>query len=441
LSSFERLAIDGGRPVWSGGWPAWPETKPGLEAAVLAALRSGRWTVSGPWTGQVSLERLFAERFAEFCRVRHAVATDHGSESLELALEALDVGPGDEVVVPVLTWVATATAVLNVGATPVFVDAEPRTGCLDLQEAAALAGDATAAAIPVHLHCAMVDVPELRRRLPAGTPVIEDCAQAHGAAWNGTVAGSLGTLGAFSFQQGKVLTSGEGGAVCTNDDHLYDRLLQLRTDGRRYVTTPELGRMDLVDGGLMGRNCCLSELQAAMLLDGLEHLSAQNRRREVAFRRLSQEFDRAGFRVLEPPAQMTSLSIYEVPVLWPEAALESWAIDELARAVSAEIGFSVYRPDPPLHRSPLYRPWTKRRYHGQPGGLARLDKPIRRPFPVADRLYDRLTNFHHRILLAPLGEMDAVVAAFDKVRRAAERGPRPVSGRGGAGGPNSAEMG
>jgi len=427
LSDARTLAVEGGKPVRRGGWPAWPVVDQRLEAAVQSALRSGLWTLSGPANGRAPLERAFAERFARLCRTRHAVTTDHGSESLELALEALDVGPGDDVIVPILTWVATATAVLNVGATPVFVDAEPDTGCLDIEEARAAARGATAAAIPVHLHCAMVDVPRLRARLPAGVPIIEDCAQAHGAAWQDAPAGSLGTMGAFSFQQGKVLTAGEGGAVCTNDDRLYDRLLQLRADGRRYGAPAEVGDLYLVPGELMGRNCCLTELQAAILLEGLERLPAQTARREAAFRRLRDELGRIGLRVLEPPGKMSRLSIYEVPVLWPDSAVRSCGVEHLARAVSAEIGFPVYRPDPPLHRSPLYCPWTKRRYREQPSGSERLHGPLRRAFPVADHLYDHLTNFHHSVLLAPPSDLDDIVAAFDKVRRAVELGWSPLS--------------
>lgn len=305
-----RLAIGGGSPVWREAWPLWPQHDARTSERVIAALGSGRWTVSGGWTGTQPYEQVFARRFAEFVEVPYCVSTDHGSSSLMIALEALGVGAGDEVIVPVLTWVATATAVLNVNAVPVFVDVDPETGCLDPRALSAAVTARTRAVIVVHLHCRMADMDEIGALATQhGLPVIEDCAQAHGARWAGRPAGSLGDVGAFSMQQGKVLTCGEGGAVVTKDAALYDRLQQLRADARRYpAAEPDIGYPYLVEAGeVMGTNHCLAELPAALLLDQLERLPQQLLQRARAAELLDTEL--AGVAGVRPTAWPARLEL------------------------------------------------------------------------------------------------------------------------------------
>jgi len=131
------LAIRGGEPIRKGGWASWPRSNEETEKKVLEILRSGRWTISGPHVPSPLAEREFARQFAAYNGVRHCVPTANGSSALVIALEALDIGPGDEVIVPVLTWVATAAAVLRVNATPVFVDVDAGTLCLAVPAARA----------------------------------------------------------------------------------------------------------------------------------------------------------------------------------------------------------------------------------------------------------------------------------------------------------------
>jgi L-glutamine:2-deoxy-scyllo-inosose/3-amino-2,3-dideoxy-scyllo-inosose aminotransferase len=174
--------------------------------------------------------------FAEYTHTRYCVPVDHGSSGLVVALESLGLEFGDRVLVPALTWVASATAALRAGLVPVLVDVDSDTGCvgpndLDL-------GVGARAVVVVHWSCAMADVPAIASVAePRQMAVIEDCAQAHGAAWMDRPAGSQGCLGCFSMQQGKVLTAGEGGAVVTNDDRLAGVLEELRADSRATVRT------------------------------------------------------------------------------------------------------------------------------------------------------------------------------------------------------------
>jgi len=385
---------------------------------VTAALCSGRWTLTGGWTGEESLERRFARRFAAFLGVEHCVATDHGASSLLVALEALGVGAGDEVIVPVLTWVATATAVLNVNAVPVFVDVEPGTGCIAAEAVKAAISPRTAAIMVVHLHCRMADMDVIAEvAAAAGVPVVEDCAQAHGARWGGASAGSLGAVGAFSMQQNKVLTAGEGGAVVTGDAAVHDRIQQLKADGRRYRgDEPALGEPALTDSGdVMGNNFALSELQAGLLLDQLDRLEPQLERRAAAARRLDERLGAVpGLSPLDWSPRLTRPSVFEYAVRRQPGAFAGRPTGEVCAAVAAELGVRVHQTDVPLHRNPLYCPETKARYRWV-SDRARPAPGTR--FPAAEALAEELILVPHRVLLADDSDLDDVVEAFAKVSR------------------------
>lgn len=416
------LALHGGTPVHERSWPPWPQYDEATVATVSAALASGRWSMSGGWTGTEPYERTFARRFAAFVGATHAVSTDHGSSSLMVALEALDVGSGDEVVVPVLTWVATATAVLNVNAVPVFVDVDADTGCVSSGAVAAAITERTRAIVVVHLHNRMADMDAIGTVASAhGLPIVEDCAQAHGARWNGAIAGSLGTLGAFSFQQGKVLTCGEGGAVVTDDDALYERLQQLRADGRLYAPDESLpGHPALVESGeVMGNNCCLSELPAALLLDQLDRLEEQLEHRAAAAEYLDSALaGLPGLRPLHRPPQLDRPSVFEYAVRRDPDAYAGRPTGSVCAALAAELGVRVHRTDRPLHENVLYGPETKARYR-ELAGRARPAPGAR--FPYADTLYEELILLPHRVLLADRAALEHVVDAFAKVADHAEQ--------------------
>ena len=182
---------------------------------------------------------LFEERFAEVAGTRHAIATNNGTTALHLALTALGVGPGDEVIVPSFTYVASANAVRYCGAEPVLADVDPRTMAVDPADVEKRITSRTVAIIPVHLYGHPADMTALREIADRhGLAVVEDAAEAHTATWEGRPVGSFGNAGIFSFFGNKVLTTGEGGAVCTNEDALAARLRLLRGQGmdpaRRY---------------------------------------------------------------------------------------------------------------------------------------------------------------------------------------------------------------
>jgi dTDP-3-amino-3,4,6-trideoxy-alpha-D-glucose transaminase len=210
----------------------------------------------------------FEREFAAYCEAPECVGVASGTAALTLALIAAGIGPGDEVVVPAHTFIASALGVLHAGATPVFCDVHRDTGLMDPDAAEAVVGPHTAAIVPVHLYgqaCEMGSINALARR--HGLFVLEDAAQAHGATYNGRRAGSLGNAAAFSFYPSKNLGAlGDGGAICTSDAALAARVSELRHLGQR-------GKGEHV---VVGYNERLDGLQAAFLRVKLSHLDDWN---------------------------------------------------------------------------------------------------------------------------------------------------------------------
>lgn len=234
------------------------------EEAVKEVLRSG-WYVLGP-----DLER-FEKRFAEYLGARHCVGVNSGTDALILGVRALNIGVGDEVIVPAGTYIASVLGVTENGATPIYVDSRPDTFLIDTEQIEALISSKTKAILPVHLYgqaCNMDDIVAIADKYRLS--IIEDCAQCHGAKWKNKMTGTQGSLAAFSFYPTKPLGAfGDAGAIVTNDDELADKLRQLRNYGskKKYHNKS------------VGRNSRLDEIQAAVLSVGLEHLDESNSRR------------------------------------------------------------------------------------------------------------------------------------------------------------------
>jgi len=367
----------------------------------------------------------FAERFSTFVGARWCVPVDHGSNALLAALTALGVGPGDEVVVPGLTWVACASAVVRAGAFPVLVDVDPHTLCVDHRAVEAAITPRTAALLAVHLYSAMAEMDELRQIAAGnGLPLIEDASQAHGARWDDARAGSLGDVGVFSMHQNKLLTSGEGGAAVTSDPVLHARLEQLRGDGRRYRPAGELralGQPDLEEvGDVLGWNMHLSEMQVALLLDGLDRLPGQNDRRAQAARLLDSELSAlGGIELVHSYAQNTKRAFYSYVVLVESEAFADLPIEVICAAVSAELGTWVRPSVEPLDTHPLYQP-LRHPFADLPGWADRLD-PRQFDLREAHRAADRALLFHHPLLLGTDQQVLTIVEAIDKVKRNAHR--------------------
>jgi dTDP-4-amino-4,6-dideoxygalactose transaminase len=281
----------------------------------------------------------FEGAFAQYCEAEHCVGVANGTDALELILAGLGIGPGDEVIVPTNTFVATAEAVVTVGATPRFVDVLPDTLLIDPDAAAAAVGPRTAAIMAVHLFGQMTDMPALSALASRhGLALIEDAAQAHGARFAGRRAGGGGVAAGFSFYPGKNLGAlGDGGAVVSNDAALVGRIRQLADHGR--------SRTDRYGHEVVGRNSRLDTLQAALLHVKLAGLDTANQARVNAVAQYRKALPAWCVPVgVHPHAE----PVYHLAVVQvPDRTATARALDE------AGIGWGIHYPVP-CHLQPAF---------------------------------------------------------------------------------------
>lgn len=357
-----------------------------LQDALARVTRRGQW-ILGP-----ELEA-FERAFSAYCGVAHAVGVGNGLDALELTLRAWDIGPGDEVIVPGHTFIATWLAVTAVGARVVPVDPDPRSGLVGAAQIAPALGPHTRAVIPVHLYGRPAPMDEIMALVrPRGVRVLEDAAQAHGARLGVRRAGALGDAAAFSFYPAKNLGAlGDGGLVSTDDASLAERLRALRNYGgaRRY------------EHKLAGRNSRLDELQAAFLSAKLKTLDRDNARRAEIAGAYLRELDGLDGLVLPLPDSAVSTSAWHLFVV--ELDLRDAIAQRLAKN---DIATLVHYPLPP---------------HWQ-GAFAALQPAPQ--LPVSERLAGRVLS----LPIGPTMDDGQVMRVAQAVRRAVATVPRATSG-------------
>jgi dTDP-4-amino-4,6-dideoxygalactose transaminase len=266
-----KLAITGGQALRKTPLTRWPVATKAEADALEQVLHSTLWG-GQPFPGKFSVA--FAEKFAKMHTAKYAQCVNTGTVAIQAALKAIGIKPGDEVIVPAYTWEGTVGPVLLVNAVPIFVDVDPETYCLDARLVEKAITPKTRAILPVHLGMRFADMDEiLRVAAKHKLKVIEDCAHAHGGMWRGKGAGSMGDLGAFSFQTSKLITSGEGGAVITNNLE-YMELVQ------SYINAGRASLTDQYKKRIIGFNYRLGEFQAAVLSAQIDHLPEQSAIRE-----------------------------------------------------------------------------------------------------------------------------------------------------------------
>jgi perosamine synthetase len=397
----ESLAINGGPKVRERPYPPWPVLNEDDVAAVAEVLRSGELTqLTG---GAVAA---FEEAFATWHEARNCVATSSGTTAIHTVLAALDIGPGDEVIVPAHTFIASATPILHQHATPVFADVDERTFCLSPDSVAERITERTRAIIAVHLNGHPAGLDRLVALAePRGIAVIEDAAQAHGALYGGRKVGTIGRAACFSFWEDKIITTGgEGGCVITDDDSLAERMRRIRHHGEGAVEG-ERAYYHLE----LGYNYRMSSMQAATGLMQLERLERylEARRRNAAY--LSGRLIEND--AVEPPlvAPGAVHSFYKyICRLRPEAGIE---INEFVRAVAAE-GVPIARRYPtPLPKQPVFR---EAGYGDQ-------------PCPVAERLAGELFTLLVHPTVAEVDLVDVVTAIGKAIGQPAEQNIAPSS--------------
>lgn len=243
----------------------WPPRDEETAEALKEIYMSGAWSFNSP------AEQEFEENFARYHGAKYGIFMANGTTTLECSLTALGVKPGDEVIVPALTWMATALAATYVGAIPVIVDIDPLTLCMDPEKMRQAITPKTKAIIPVHVYGSTADLEKILAIAEEhGIPVIEDCAHMHGGFWNGRGTGSWGKIGSFSFQQSKTMASGEGGICITSDPELAEKLFLLKHIG--YSRGVKQGQAQRAPEGMICHNYRATAFQAVILNQQLKKL-------------------------------------------------------------------------------------------------------------------------------------------------------------------------
>ena len=398
------LAALGGTPIGKTAAPAWPIHGKLEEDMVLDVVRSGKWGTDGP--KQVEFEKAFAE----YCRAPYGVMMTNGTHTLRLALEALGIGPGDEVIVPAVTWQATAATVLDVNAIPVLVDIDPETFTIDPKAVEAAITSRTRAIIPVHVFSRVCDMDALQAIAGKyGLHIIEDCAHQHGSEWKGQKVGTIGDIGSFSLQASKILTTGEGGICITKDKDLYDRLYSMKNCGREiYPGSP----------AMQSGNYRCNEFAAALGLAQLTRLDAQNAIRHENALYLEQELTKIpGITALRRDERVTNQTYFHFYIRYNNEFWRNIPRKFITRSIRAELedSLTIRVPYEPLNDSPLYRPFSKKT-HKLSDEYCRAIDPARFDVPVATRVKTQEAfGFFHTHLLAEKAELDKIIAAFHKL--------------------------
>lgn len=400
-----KLAINGGEKAidrgLGKGWPIWDENE---EKMLLEVLHSGNWS---------SKVTEFEDAFAEYQDAKYGTATNSGTQALICALKAAGVEPCDEVLVPSLSFFASATCVLFINAIPVFVDADPETynPCPESMEAAIT--DRTRAAVIVHnggYPADMDAIMEVSKK--HDLPIIEDCAHAHGSEWKGTRVGAIGHLGAFSLMSGKTIAGGEGGIIITNHEKLRQKLYAYMDMGRWIARSDKSARIGFLT------NFRMTGWTAAVLLAQMTRLDEQIETREQNFTYLAEGLkDIDGIEPFQRDPRVTRWSIYYWNFKYKQEEFDGIPRRKFLEAVNAEgapIGVGAHGS--PVYQNPLFQSMT--------GGNT---WPIRCPSseidytkvhcPEAERIHQtEALSIGQRTFLGDREDMDLILEAIRKVR-------------------------
>ncbi len=420
-----QLALKGGRAVRSSDFHKWPVFDHHEEKAVLEVIQSGKWwrysfgegvNFHEPGVGERSRVALFQEAFAAHQGARFGVACSSGTAALDMAIRALDIGPGMEVIVPAYTFVAGATCIMQSNAVPVFVDIDPQTYNLDPDRVEEAINENTRAVIPCHFGGQVADMDRLMEiGRKHGIDIIEDAAHAHGARWRSKGAGTMGVCGTFSFQNSKNMTAGEGGIVITDNEQLASRIESLtwsgRKPGRPWYEYHELGW-----------NYRLTEMQGALLSVQLRRLEDQNRRRRENASHLDmllEDIDGLKPVTIDKRAEIWSVHLYMIR--YDPEKFRGLRRDKFVEAVNAE-GIPLFGGYPhPLYKNPMFshREFPGGKYSIQISFIKGLldCESFEKRCPVAERACAHEALWlEQRLFLGSKRDMEDIASGFRKVQ-------------------------
>ncbi len=404
-----KLALLGGEPLRDRPFPRWPTFDERERAELEDVLASHNW---GGYPSPNRKATEFAAKFAAFQGADFAIPTSSGTTALEVALKALGIGPGDEVIVPATTFYATAYVAVVCGARPVFADVRGTDACIDADSVRMLIGPRTRAIVPVHYGSSIANLDEL---LPLARdhaiPIVEDCAHVPGAQWRGRGVGTHGALGCFSFQSSKPMTAGEGGCILTSDPALEQRCQSLVNCGRRRPG-------DTFEEPLLGSNYRMTEWQCAVLIAQLARLPEQIAHQSAMAERLRKGLGKiAGLTATARDPRVTREVIYMF-TFTIDAARLGVSRNRFVRAMLAE-GIPCGLINEPVYRTLLF-PLDAPPYVAACDAAGAQHKTGDISCPVAERLFDReMAAIRHDCLLGDEHDIDDIVAAAEKVAASA----------------------
>jgi perosamine synthetase len=404
-----RPALLGGAPVRSSPFPSWPVVDAHEEQALTAVLRSGKWGRGGG--DQV---QRFEQAYAALTGARHCLATSNGTSALLTALSALGVGPGDEVIVPPYTFIATINVVLMLHALPVFVDTDIDTFQIDARKVGAAITPRTRAIVPVHLGGSVADLDTI---LPIGAakgiPVVEDACQSHLAEWKGRKVGTYGRAGCFSFQASKNLNSGEGGALLTDDGELVETCYAFHNNSRgRRTTGADFSYQ------ASGLNLRLTEFQASLLLAQMTRLETQSKQRDANGAHLTQQLGEIpGITPAKMYPGCTRNAYHLYMFRYDATRFEGLSRAGFLKALAAE-GVPASGGYSPLDKEPfLARTLNGRGYRQIYGAPEIAALTERNRCPQNERLCTEAVWLTQTMLLGPRQDMDQIAEAIRRIQR------------------------
>src|SRR5213595_523993 len=405
--SMAELAVNGGKKSNQKGFPVWPQYDDAERRALQDVLDSRAW-----WRTPGTKTLAFEQAFARFHGAKHGIAVTNGTAALEVTISALGIGPGDEVILPDYTFVATASAVLYAGALPVTVDVSPDTWCLDPKLEEAAITPRTKAIVAVHMggHPADLDaLGDLAKR--KGIALVEDSSHAHATEWKGQRIGSHGTAGTFSFQASKLMTAGEGGIVITNDDAFE----------RNARSVHDCGRMPgewFYSHFIYGSNYRLSEWQGAVLNVQLGRLDEQTKHRHKNARLLDKLLSQIpGITPQKLDPRCTRNGQYAYIFHFEPKAFASVPVEKLMKALEAE-GIPCEPGYPPVHSLDVFQ---SRAYRQRLAGEQRRQKHafLKHPYPNAQRAFSEAIWIPQPALLGDEEDMHEIAVAVGKLQGSA----------------------
>lgn len=384
-------------------YPEWPQFDEEDIKAVTDVIKSGKWWIGAPKTHIGENGWSFQEEFAEMQEAKYAFACTNGTHAIEIALSALGIGLGDEVICPVTSFVATASAIVAVNAVPIFCDCDEDTFNIDYRKIEDLITERTKAILPVHLGgmpCQMDKIMEIADKYDL--MVVEDCAHSHGSRFKGKRLGNWGHCGTFSMQASKVLTSGEGGCVICNDDEVAEAVYSYLDAGRKPGEY-------FYEHFCYGSNYRIPELCAALLRSQLKKFPAQHEKRNENALYLSEKLNQIdGIQCQKRSDYVDECGYYVFPVKFDPDKFGGITKSEFYEFLNKQ-GIPTDDDYPPMHQLGLFKNVKLKKGIDYSQANWGGDKSKDEYWPVAVDIYNHSFEFPQELLLGTKEQMDYIV--------------------------------